>query len=373
MSRYIIRRALQAVPVIFVIAVISFGLMYAAPGGPAAQFNQNRFLTEAQIEAWLTRWCLESNPDIFGVLRTFGSWVGAWNCGAGRTGIVEGLLSDQGLPNILPGFLGGGTNGILHGDFGTSINQGRPVLEVIWERVPATLVLMTTAFLIWITIAVVLGVLAAVKRYSLFDQAVTLFSYIFYSLPTFWLGLVLIYIFAVNLRLLPTQGIVDLRNAPAAFNSPAYWAAFQANPLPQILDIARHLVMPVVTLVAVSVAADSRFVRSAMLDTLSQDYVRTARAKGLASRTVIFRHAFRNALLPIITNVSLEIAFLFSGAIVTETIFSWPGMGRLYFEALGNRDYYLLMGILLIASVLVVIMNLVADVIYAFADPRIRY
>jgi peptide/nickel transport system permease protein len=143
--------------------------------------------------------------------------------------------------------------------------------------------------------------------------------------------------------------------------------------MPQILNIGKHLVLPVITLVAVSIAADSRFVRAAMLDTLNQDYVRTARAKGLPGRTVIFRHAFRNALLPIVTNLALEIAFLFSGAIVTETVFSWPGMGRLYFEGVNNRDYFLLMGILMIGSLFVVIMNLVADVVYAVADPRIRY
>jgi peptide/nickel transport system permease protein len=129
----------------------------------------------------------------------------------------------------------------------------------------------------------------------------------------------------------------------------------------------------VITLVAVSVAADSRFVRTAMLDTLSQDYVRTARAKGLTRRRVVFRHAFRNALLPVLTAVTLEIAFLFSGAIVTETIFSWPGMGRLYFEGVNTRDYFLLMGIVFIGSLFVVFMNLVADVIYAITDPRIRY
>ena len=232
---------------------------------------------------------------------------------------------------------------------------------------------MLTAFLIWVSIAIVLGVIAAVKRYSLFDQGVTLFSYIFYSLPTFWLGLILIYFFAVQLRWLPSQGIVDARNAPAAFNTAQYWAGFWADSIPNVLDIGRHLILPVVTLVAVSVAADSRFVRSSMLDTLSQDYVRTARAKGLPRRRVVFHHAFRNAMLPILTTMSLEIAFLFSGAIVTETVFSWPGMGRLYFEGVTDRDYFLLMGILLVSSVIVVFMNIVADVMYALADPRIRY
>jgi peptide/nickel transport system permease protein len=368
MGRYIIRRALQALPVIFLIAVVSFVLMQQAPGGPQAQFNQNPRISREAVDQWLARWCLERNPDVIGTLREFGGWLGVWNCQNGG-----GLLSAQGLPNFLPGFLGGGNNGIIHGDFGFSIIGSRPVLEMIWERVPATLVLMITAFVIWVFLAIILGVLAAVKRYSFFDQAVTLLSYIFYSLPTFWLGLILIYIFAVNLHWLPSQGIVDVRSSPAQFNTNAYWIAFWKNPGPLILDVAKHLVLPVLTLVAVSVAADSRFVRSSMLDTLSQDYVRTARAKGLPRRTVIFRHAFRNALLPILTNVALELAFLFSGAIVTETVFSWPGMGRLYFEGVNGRDYFLLMGILLISAMLVVIMNLVADVIYAWADPRIRY
>jgi peptide/nickel transport system permease protein len=366
MLSYIVTRVIQAIPVVFLIAVVSFLLMLQAPGGPQAAFNQNPRITPEQVDKWLARWCLERNPDFVGTMREFGGWLGVWNCEGG------GLLSAKGVPNVLPEFLGGGDNGILHGDFGFSIQSGRPVLDVIKERIPATLVLMVTAFLIWVSLAITLGVIAAVKRYSLFDQAVTLFSYVFYSLPTFWLGLILIYVFAVALHWFPSQGIVDARNAPA-FNSANYWAVFWKNPPPQLLDIAKHLVLPVLTLVAISVAGDSRFVRSSMLETLSQDYVRTARAKGLPGRTVVFRHAFRNALLPIVTTVSLELAFLFSGAIATETIFSWPGMGRLFFEGVNNRDYFLLMGILLIGSILVVLMNLVADVFYAWADPRIRY
>jgi peptide/nickel transport system permease protein len=367
MAEYVVRRVLQAIPVIFIIAIVSFLLMQQAPGGPQAAFNQNPRISAAQVDQWLARWCLERNPDIVGTLREFAGWLGVWNCEGG------GFFSAQGMPNFLPTFLGGGDNGVIHGDFGYSITSGRPVLDMILERIPATMILMGTAFLIWVSLAIVLGVIAAVKRYSLFDQGVTFFSYVFYSLPTFWLGLVLIYVFAVTLHWFPTQGIVDPRAAPAAFNTPAYWQGFWEDPWTQVLDIARHLVLPVITLVAVSVAADSRFVRSSMLDTLSQDYVRTARAKGLPRRRVIFRHAFRNAMLPILTTVTLEIAFLFSGAIVTETIFSWPGMGRLYYEGVTGRDYFLLMGILLISSVIVVVMNLVADVVYAWADPRIRY
>jgi peptide/nickel transport system permease protein len=367
MGSFLFRRILQAIPVIFVIAVISFMLMQAAPGGPQQAFVRNPRISEEQIDQWLARWCLERSDDPVALVRQFGGWLGVWSCEEGG-----GLLSAQGMPNFLPTALGGGENGVIHGDFGYSIQYGRPVLDMILERVPATLLLMGTAFLIWVSIAIVLGVIAAVKRYSLFDQGVTLFSYVFYSLPTFWLGLILIYFFAVTLRWLPTQGISDTREF-GVFGTPAYWEQFAAQPVANIIDIGRHLVLPIVTLVAVSIAADSRFVRSSMLDTLSQDYVRTARAKGAPRRTVVFKHAFRNALLPVITSLSLQIAFLFSGAVVTETIFSWPGMGRLYIDGVANRDYFLLMGILLITSVLVVIMNIVADVIYALADPRIRY
>lgn len=367
MGAYLTRRLIQAIPVIFLITVISFVLMMQAPGGPEAQFNANPRITAEQVDKYLARYCLERDPDPIGWLRIYGGWTGIWNCEDGS------FFSAQGMPNFLPQFLGGGDNGLLHGDFGVSVTTNRPVLDMIAERVPATLLLMGTAFVIWITLSIVMGVIAAVKRYSLFDQGVTFFSYLFYSLPTFWLGLILIYFFAVELRWLPSQGIVDAREAPAAFNTPQYWAGFWADPMPNIMDIGRHLILPVITLVAVSVAADTRFVRTSMLDTLSQDFVRTARAKGLPRRRVVFKHAFRNAMLPIITTMSLTIAFLFSGAVVTETIFSWPGMGRLYITGVNDRDYFLLMGILLVGSMLVVIMNIVADVLYAIADPRIRY
>lgn len=365
MIQYIIRRIVQAIPVLFLIAVVSFMLMMAAPGGPQAQFNQNPRISPEAVDRYMARWCLERNPDLMASLRSFGGWLGVWNCDEG------GFFSEQGMPNFLPEFLGGGTNGVIHLDLGLSMSYNRPVLDMIVERLPATFILMGTAFLIWVTFAILLGVTAAVKRYSLFDQSVTLLSYIFYSLPTFWLGLILIFVFAVALNWLPAQGIVPTRGP--TFNSTAYWSAFHQAPVAHLLDMVRHLVLPVATLVAVNIAADSRFVRSSMLDTLGQDYVRTARAKGLPRQRIVFRHAFRNALLPIITAVTLEIAFLFSGAIVTETVFSWPGMGRLYIDGIDNRDYFLIMGIVLVGSVFVVTMNIVADVVYAIADPRIRY
>ena len=220
MGKYIIRRSLQAIPVIFLIAVVSFLLMQAAPGGPAARVQPEPQDQRSPEGGWLARWCLEQNPDARRHAARVRRLDGRLEL-RGRHRQRQLLHPVQGLPNFLPACLGGGNNGVLHGDFGYSIFTGRPVLDMIGERVPATLVLMITAFVIWVTVAIVIGVIAAVKRYSLFDQAVTFFSYIFYSLPTFWLGLILIFIFAVGLRWVPPQGIVDTRGACGAFNTAA--------------------------------------------------------------------------------------------------------------------------------------------------------
>jgi peptide/nickel transport system permease protein len=340
--------------------------MKLAPGGPQTQFNQNPRVTEEQIEAWLERWCLERNPTPLSVIREFGGWFGVYNCE------TDSFISESGGLNLLPTALGGGTNGILHGDLGLSIVSAQPVVSVIADRVPATIILTSVALVLWVTVAILLGVVAAVKRYSLFDQVVTFLAYIFYSLPTFWLGLMFIFFFAVTLRWLPPQGIVSARDFPP-FNTPQYWEVFGMDPIAAILDIGSHLVLPVVVLVLVNIAGDSRFVRASMLEALNQDYVRTAKAKGLKRRTVIMKHTFRNAMLPVVTNVALNLPFLFSGAIVTETIFSWKGMGLLFIEGVNARDYFLLMGLILITSTLVVVANLVADIVYAIVDPRIRY
>ena len=200
----------------------------------------------------------------------------------------------------------------------------------------------------------------------------TFFSYVFYSLPTFWLGLNLIFIFGVALHWFPTGGIITTRQWPP-FGTSQYWTAFGHDTIGAIADIGRHLVLPVATLVAVNIAGDSRFVRASMLESINQDYVRTAKAKGLRQRVVIGKHAFRNAMLPVVTNVALEIPFLFSGAIVTETVFTWPGMGRLFIESINQRDYFVIMGLLLVTSIITLFANLLADVIYALVDPRIRY
>lgn len=376
MTKFIVRRAIGLLPLLLGVVVISFLLMKLAPGGPQSQFQGNKRITQEQIDAWLKRWCLNrGNPEapiteqVVGVMEEFGGWFGILNCN--REG-SEAFFSDQGGLNVLPAALGGGTNGLVHGDLGFGIQSGRPVTQIIAERIPATVILTASALVLWVGIAILLGVYAAVHRYSLFDQLMTFFSYVFYSLPTFWLGLNLIFIFGVALRWFPTGGIISTRDWPP-FGTPQYWTAFGVNPAAALVDIGRHLIMPVATLVAINIAGDSRFVRAAMLESLGQDYVRTAKAKGLRSRVVILKHAFRNAMLPVVTNVALEIPFLFSGAIVTETIFTWPGMGRLFIDAIGARDYFVIMGLLLVTSVITLFANLLADVVYAVVDPRIRY
>jgi peptide/nickel transport system permease protein len=369
MTKFIIRRSIGLIPLLFGAVVISFLLMRAAPGGPQAALAGIKSITEADRDAWLQRWCLQGEVTPVNLLIEFGGWVGVLNCA--NQGL-EAFISDQGGLNFLPTFLGGGENGILHGDLGLSIKAGRPVTDVIIERIPATLILTSVALVLWVGIAVLIGTYAAVHRYSLFDQLMTFFAYVFYSLPTFWLGLMLIFFFGVTLGLFPTGGIITTRDWPP-FNTPQYWEAFGEDPLAAVVDIGRHLVLPVFTLVVVNIAADSRFVRASMLESLNQDYVRTAKAKGLGDRIVVGKHAFRNAMLPVVTNVALELPFLISGAIVTETIFTWPGLGRLFIDSVGSRDYFVLMGLLLVSTVFILLANLLADVLYGIVDPRIRY
>ena len=365
MAKYIIRRALQAIPVLIGISLITYFILVIAPGGPLARFAQNPKITQAQIEAFQRRWGLLDPIPV-----QYCKWLGV--CGEKPfliNALPGGTIEIGGLTIELPG----GDNGILHGDFGYSIIDGRPVVDVIAARIVPTFILAGTAYVIWITIAFLAGVYAAVHRYSLFDSALTVVNYVGYSLPTFWLGIMLISIFAAPpLKIFPVGGMWTTRSVPT-FGTDEYWAFVSAQPLTAFWDLGIHLVLPVFTLVLVNIAYDSRFIRASMLDSLNQDFVKTARAKGVPERTVTFKHALRNALLPVVTNIGLEIPFLFTGAIVTETIFSWPGMGRQFIQAVDSFDYPVLMGILLVTAVIVVFANLLADIAYAIVDPRVQY
>jgi peptide/nickel transport system permease protein len=362
MTKYIIRRVVQAIPVLIGITIVVYGILQLAPGGPQAKFAQNPRMTPAQKAAFLKAWGLDQPIPI-----QYCRWMGI--CDPDGEGLD--FIGPTGWPNFLPTAISGGTNGILHGDLGYSITSGEKVNDQIIRAALPTFILAGAALILWISTAILIGVYSAIRRYSWFDQVSTIFAYVGFAIPTFWLGIMLVYVFGTA-KLLPVSGIVDIRAGPA-FGNDAYWVYFGQHPIDAILDVAKHLVLPVITLVVVNIAGDSRFVRASMLDALSQDYVRTAKAKGLPGRKVTFKHALRNALLPVVTNIGLEIPFLFTGAIITETIFSWPGIGKLTIDATTKFDYPVLMGVLLITSLVVVLANLLADVAYAVVDPRIKY
>ena len=373
MTKYMIRRIAQAIPVLVGISIAVYAILLAAPGGPTAKFAQNPRMTIEQKDAFKRAWGLDQPIPV-----QYCRWVGA--CDPNKSGTIAGFLPEPaaflgptGWPNFLPGSISGASNGFLHGDFGYSIDSGEPVMDRIARAALPTLILASFALVIWLSIAIVLGVVAAVRRYSWFDQAATIFAYVGFAMPTFWLGIMLIFLFSgPGLNILPAGGMTETRLSPA-FGSDDYWIYFGGHPLAALFDIGRHLILPVITLVVVNIAGDSRFVRASMLEALSQDYVRTAKAKGLSNRSVTFKHALRNAMLPVLTNIGLEIPFLFTGALVTETIFSWPGVGKLTIDATLAFDYPILMGVLLITAMLVVLANLIADLAYAFVDPRIKY
>ena len=249
--------------------------------------------------------------------------------------------------------------GILRGDWGNSLVTRQPVLVMIGERVPNTLLLMLTAEAIIILLSIAIGLYSALHPYSWIDNIITSLSFVGLSMPVFWLALMLMYIFAVNFRrwglpYLPTVGMYD----PAIGKTP--------------LELMRHMVLPIATLAIISTANYSRFVRSSVLEVLGMDYIRTARAKGLAYMFVIRKHALPNAALPFITLIGIEIPFLLAGAVVTERIFAWPGMGRLFLDQMERSDFPTLMGILMIIAVAVIIFQILTDIVYSIVDPRIR-
>ena len=240
------------------------------------------------------------------------------------------------------------------GNWGNTFFGGRPVLDVILERMPPTFLLMGSALSLAILIGATIGVLGAIRRYSIFDMMATSGAMVALSCPTFWFGLMAIYFFAVRMGLLPSGGMFELG---------------EDN---NLLDLLRHLVLPVIVLALVITAIWSRYTRSAFLEVMHQDYMRTAKAKGLRPRQRLLRHALPNALKPLIALLGIELPALFSGALVTETIFGWPGMGRLFVDALGMKEYPILMGMIMFTGLFVIVGNLLADIAIALLDPRVR-
>ena len=316
MGRYVTRRLLQALPLLLAITAISFAIIKVSPGGPLAAYEGNpNFSDEDRIRL----------EHAFGL--------------------------DQPIPLQYLSWL----TQFLRGDWGYSLAAHQPVLGLIGERLPNTLYLMGTVFLTVLVLAVPIGVVAAVKQYSWFDHLVTGSTFAFLSTPTFWLGLLLIILFGLQLRWLPLGGI----DTPGR--------SFD------VLDRLRHLVLPVATIALVQLGSHVRYLRASMLETIGQDYMRTARAKGLQERVVVTRHALKNAAIPLVTVIALDVPELFVGALVTEQIFGWPGMGRLFWDAATRFDYPVLMGILTVSSALIIFANLAADVVYGYLDPRIRF
>jgi len=332
-SGYILRRLGQAVPVLLGVTFVVFLLMYLTPGDPVQLFmGQAGIVSQEEIERVRHE---------FGLDRPFVEQYGR--------------------------FLGG----ILRGNLGQSIIYRRPVATLIGERLPARIELTLFASLIALLVAIPAGVVAAVRRNTWLDAIGTTVSLLGVSLPGFWLGLILIFVFSVMLKVLPVAG-------RASYGTGLHWqtgfllldAILQGN-WPAFVDILRHLVMPALALSAGMMAMTMRLTRSSLLETIHQDYVRTAQAKGLPQRWVILRHALRNALLPVVTAIALNVGALLGGNMVVETVFSWPGLGRLVVEAVESRDYPLIRGCVLVYAVTYVFLNLIADLSYARLDPRV--
>lgn len=343
MGRYILRRLLQAVPLLFFISLILFALLQNI-GDPLATLG-GRQTTRAEDRARLTRQLGLDQP----IYMQYVYWL------IGNDWTLLDVDGD-GVPETE-----GRRQGILRGDFGTSlVNRGQSVTEIIWERVPNTLLLMIPAELITISIALVIGIYSALRQYSVFDNVVTGFAFVGLSMPIFFVALMLVYIFSVQfqkwgLPSLPAVGMFD----PRVGRTPA--------------QILQHMILPVTSIAIISLAGYSRYIRSTMLEVINQDYIRTARAKGLRRNYVIYVHALRNASLPLVTLIALNFPFLLAGAVVTESIFAWPGMGRLFIDHLNRSDAPVVMGILLMVAVAVIFFQIVADILYAWLDPRIRF
>ena len=339
MTQYFIRRILQAIPLLILISIIVFVLIQLTPGGPMAAFEENPRLSPADLARLEEQLGLNQPMHV-----KYYQWVSR----------------------------------IVVGDWGFSQTTRRPVLEEIGERLPNTLQLMMISLLATLIIGLPIGILSAVKQYSVFDHVSTTLAFVGQAIPVFWFGLILIIVFHVW-----ANYPVD---AEGYFAISHIWDCATCRPLfpgggmntyglddPPLTNRIYHLILPVSMLAVVGLGTYTRYTRASMLEVIHQDYIRTAQAKGMHERMVIIRHAVKNAAIPVVTIIALELPTLFGGALFTETIFSWPGIGRLFFRAAERVDYPLLMGIIMINAFLIIFFNLVADFVYAYLDPRIRY
>ena len=317
LMNYIIRRLLISVVILFFISIIIFGLIQAMPGDPFWMYLDNPHASLEQIEMI---------KELHGLNRPLPIQYLYW------------------LRNV------------AMGNLGVSFQNQLPVIQLIGQRVPATLQLMSFAFLLALIVAVPIGVFSAIKKNSFLDYACTTFSYFGISMPTFWFGMMLQLTFALRLGWLPSSGRRTIGGEGGDF-----------------ADILSHMILPGVVLALLYLASWSRYTRDNYIDVLSQDYIRTASAKGVSDFRLYGIHALRNATMPLVTVITIDLPAMFSGAIVTEAVFNWPGVGSLFMMSIQRRDYPILMGILLISAILVVLFNLIADILYALLDPRIKY
>ncbi|MCR6670797.1 ABC transporter permease [Devosia ginsengisoli] len=317
---YLIKRCLYAVPLMIGAIVLIFTLVRLAPGNPVDYIVGE----------------MGADPVV-----------------------VARLMADMGLDQPIHVQLFAYVRQILSGDLGYSFVSNAPVSMLILDRLPATLLLMVSQLVLSVIIGVALGVMSARKPGASLDNSITVFSLAAFAIPVFWLGQMLILVAGYHLSWFPMQGMINFR---ARYSGWEY-----------ALDVAYHMVLPVTAMTLLNLALIQRLTRASMIEVLGQDYVKVARAKGLKESTVLIRHALRNALLPVVTVIGLEFRSLIAGAVLTETVFAWPGLGRLTFDAIGTRDYPLLMGMFLFICVLVIIGNLITDILYALLDPRIRY
>lgn len=329
----------------FLLSIIFFALVNLAPGGPLSGYGQSRRVPPERAAQLKRQLGLDKPlPTQYVIWLVGNDWMKVDTNG-------------DGLPDAY-----GTRRGVLRGDFGYSFRNRKPVLDEIAARVPNTIYLMSVTLIVALLIAVPIGVLSAIRQYSVFDILVTTFSFAGQALPDFWLGLILIIMFYVVLKnpisgesLLPVGGMYTT-----------------GSPF-SITDRVAHLILPVTAGALGWLAWYSRFLRSSMLDVIHQDYLRTARAKGLSQSQVMFKHALRNALIPLVTLFALDLPYIIGGAVFIEMIFSWPGMGLFYYQAALQRDYPVLLAILIIGAIAIILSNLLADVVYAYLDPRIRY
>ncbi len=361
MTRYIIRRLLQAIPLLLLISIVLFAMMQAM-GDPLATMG-GRKVTKPEDRIRLAKQLGLDKPACV----QYVYWLigNDWTKQVGEipepnAGIFTPIVKCLNPLNYIDSYAPGTRKGVLRGDWGISLVNRQPVTRVISERLSNTLLLMVTAEIIIVSGALIIGIYSALHQYTAADNIITATTFVLYSMPVFFFALLTMYIFSVNFRkwglpYLPTVGM------------------FEPSIGPSTTQLAWHMILPVATLSFGFIAGYSRYIRSAMLETLGQDYVRTAKAKGLPHREVVYIHALKNAALPIVTLVALDLPFLLGGAIVTERIFGWPGMGRLFLDHVERSDTAVVMGIMMMIAFAVIIFQIVADVMYAWLDPRIRY